>query len=173
MTPTANEARLLKGFILHYHERNIPKVKQRFTPCSVKRGLTLLEALIASIILAGMVIATASALSSTQQNGQFAEDQVQGALAANAKMEEILADDYANYLSYNGQDESPGNMLTAQGINYPGTFYRIGRRISVRQTQKKPPGLGGLVIDGLEISVTAYDLTGYDTFTVTRFVPAP
>ena len=162
---------------LHYTDPHISKsAHTSFDAILVSRtrsGLTLLEALIASIILTGMVLATASAISSTQQNGQFAEDQVQGALAAEAKLEEILADDYANYLSYNGLVESPGSMITAQGFLYPNTFYRIGRRVSVLSTQKKPPGLGGLVINGLEITVTAFDVDNYDIFTLTRFIPAP
>lgn len=137
------------------------------------RGLTLLEALIASVILTGMVLATAAALSSTQQNSQFAEDQVQGALAADAKMAEILADEYANFRSYNGLDEAPGTMKTAQGTAFPISFYRIGRRVSVVQQQLSFGGFDGYSITGLEITVTTYDPAGVTLFTESRFVPQP
>jgi len=137
------------------------------------RGLTLLEALIASVILTGMVLATAAALSSTQQNGQFAEDLVQGALAADAKMAEILADDYANFQSYNGIDEAPGTMKTAQGAAFPISFYRIGRRVSVVSKRLTFGGLGGYFIDGLQITITAYDPAGVTLFTESRFAPQP
>lgn len=136
-----------------------------------RRGLTLLEALIASVILTGMVIATSSALSSSQQHGQFAEDQVQGALAAEARLAEILADDYANYLGYDGATELAGAMVTAQAVAYPDAFYRIGRRVTARSETYSFGELGD--VTGVEITVTAFDLEGTDVFTISRFEPEP
>lgn len=136
-----------------------------------RRGLTLLEALIASVILTGMVIATSAALSSSQQHGQFAEDQVQGALAAEAKLAEILADDYANFLSYDGAAELAGEMKTAQGVAYPDAFYRIGRKVTAKSETYSFGELGD--VNGVEITVTAFDLEGTDVFTISRFEPEP
>jgi len=141
-------------------------------PGCQRRGLTLLEALIASVILAGMVVATSAALSSSQQHGQFAQNQVQGSLAAEAKLAEILADDYVNLITYNGSDEPPGTLQTSQGVGYPSTFYRVGRRVTVQSKVYSFPDIG-TDITGMEIAVTAYDVDGVDLFTVTRFVPEP
>lgn len=139
----------------------------------VNRGLTLLEALIASVILSGMVLATAAAVSSSQQHGQFAQNHAQAALAVEAKLAEILADEYANLTGYNGINEIPGAMITAQGINYPPDYYRIGRTVQVVPATITFAELGGLTLDGYEVTVAAYDIDGSDIFSITQFIPEP
>ncbi len=137
-----------------------------------RRGLTLMEALIASTILAMMVVATAAALSSTAQHGQFAEDQIKGALASEAKLAEILAAEYDDMKGYNNEDQSSGNLLTASGSAFPDTYYRIGRSVSVKRKTHTFGGLG-LSVSGLEIIITAYDPNDSEVFTITQFVPEP
>jgi Tfp pilus assembly protein PilV len=137
-----------------------------------RRGITLLETLIASVILLGMVLATSTALSSGQQQGEFSQEQVFGSLAAEAKLAEILADEYINLDNYDDEDEVPGLMTSFYGTLYPKTYYRLGRRIQVEDKTHSFTGLG-LDIDGKEVTVEIYDADGNTVLTLVRFIPEP
>lgn len=135
-------------------------------------GFTLLEALIASVILLLSVIATSMALTAGRQHSLEAQAEVQAALVADAMMSQILAEDYTTMENYDGKDEPPGSLLTAVGSAYPETYYRIGRTASVRPGSHTFSGLG-VTITGLEIKVESYDDTGRILCTLQRFVPEP
>ncbi|MBL1216866.1 MAG: hypothetical protein D8M59_05160 [Planctomycetes bacterium] len=132
----------------------------------------MIESLTASVVLLLAVVAASMALHAGRQHTLESEDQLQAALAAEAKLSQILADDYLNMKEYNGDDEPPGAMVTTNGTSYPNEAYRIGRRVTVEDHQQKFPGLG-VVIDGLQITVTAYDQDERRVCTLTRFVPKP
>lgn len=135
-------------------------------------GFTLIESLTACVVLLLAVIAASMALHAGRQHTIESEDQLQAALAAEAKLSQILADDYQNLESYNGSDEPPGAMITTNGTAYPGEAYRIGRRVQVVPKQQTFQDLG-VVIDGLQITVTAYDQDDRRICTLTRFIPEP
>lgn len=137
-----------------------------------QRGFTLLEALIASVIMALTVTAVAMALGSGRQYSVESMDQMQASLAAEALMSEILALDYANYDTYDGRDDLPGTMLTFAGNAFPDSFYRIGRRAAVAVITKSIPGFG-VDIKGKEIAVEAYDTTDRVLATLVIFVAEP
>lgn len=136
------------------------------------RGITLLETLIASVILLGMVLATSAALSSGQQHGEFAQEQVFGALAAEAKLAEILADEYTSLDGYDGSNESPGEMKSYSGSTYPSTYYRLGRLVQVEDKTHSFPEIP-LDVSGKEITVSIYDTNGNTVLALVRFVPEP
>lgn len=135
-------------------------------------GFTLLEALIAAVIMSLTITAVAMALGAGRQHAMEARDQLQGGLAAEALMAEILAADYADLPTYNGHDEEPGAMVTFDDQAYPATFYRIGRRAAVVERTIDIPGLGVKIL-GQDIAVEAYDEDGRVIITLSRFVPEP
>lgn len=136
------------------------------------RAFTLLEALIASVIMALTVTAVAMALGSGRQHAMEARDQLQAGLAAEALMAEILAAEYADLPSYDGHNEAPGTMVTFDDQPYPETFYRVGRRAAVVERTVEIPDLGVKVL-GQDIAVEAYDVDGRVILTLSRFVPEP
>lgn len=140
--------------------------------CGIARGFTLLEALVASVIMSLTVTAVAMALGGGRQHALEARDQLQAGLAAEALMDEILAADYASLIAYDGHDESPGSMVTFDDDPYPESFYRIGRRAAVVE-QLLSIGALGAKIKGMDIAVEAYDLDGRVIVTLSRFVPEP
>lgn len=146
--------------------------KTTSTPRGVRYAFTLIEALIAAVILAMAISATSMALNSGRQFSLEARDQVHASLAAEAIMAEILADSYANIPSYNGIDEAPGMMQTSLGDAYPQAAYRIGRRVTVNNVIHNFPELG-VNISGYDIIVEAYDADNRVICSLIRFVPEP
>ena len=67
-------------------------------------GFTLLEAMIALVIMALTVTALSMAIGSGRQHATEAVDQMEGALAAEAMLAEVTALDYASLDTYNGRD---------------------------------------------------------------------
>ncbi len=139
---------------------------------SRRRGFTLLEALIASVIMALTITSVAMALGSGRQYAMEARDQLQAGLAAEALMAEILAAEYADLPAYDGHDEAPGAMVTFDDQPYPESFYRIGRRAAVVERTVEILDLG-VKIRGQDIAVEAYDVDGRVILTLSRFVPEP
>ncbi|MFW5652438.1 MAG: type IV pilus modification PilV family protein [Planctomycetota bacterium] len=137
-----------------------------------RRAFTLIEALVASAVLLLTVLATSMALWSGQRQGAFSQDAVQGALAAAALMEEILAVEYAAMSSYDGQIEPVGELVTSTGRAYPATYYRIGRSVTV-ESMTHEFGELRVRIDGLQITVRTFDVAGTELSTLSRFVPEP
>lgn len=135
-------------------------------------AFTLLESLIAATILAAMVLATSMALSGGRRLSLEAQERMQGTLAAEALLAEILAVDYAAMTAYDGHDEAPGSLKTTSGDAYPAAHYRIGRRATVTPGQHEFEGLG-LIIEGLDIRVEAYDDFGNVVVALDRFIPEP
>ncbi len=136
------------------------------------RGFTLLEALVASVIMSLTVTAVAMALGGGRQHAMEAKDQLQAGLAAEALMAEILAADYADIITYDGHDEPPGGMVTFDDDPYPESYYRIGRRVVVVETTLSIGALGAK-IKGMDIAVEAYDVDDRVILTLSRFVPEP
>lgn len=135
-------------------------------------AFTLLEALVATVVMSLSVTAVAMALGSGRQHSLEAKDQLQAGLAAEALMAEILAADYAAIAGYDDHDEPPGSMVTFDDVAYPESFYRIGRRAVVVETMVMVGGLGAK-IKGMDIAVEAYDVDGRVLLTLSRFVPEP
>lgn len=135
-------------------------------------GFTLLEALIAAVIMSLTITAVAMALGAGRQHAMEARDQLQAGLAAEALMAEILAADYADLPDYHGHDEQPGSLVTFDDEPYPASFYRIGRRAVVVERTIDIPDLGVKIL-GQDVAVESYDAEGRVIVTLARFVPEP
>ncbi|MFG0329980.1 MAG: hypothetical protein ACF8PN_08790 [Phycisphaerales bacterium] len=137
-----------------------------------RTAFTLIETLIASVILLTAVMATSMALTSSHGHAQEFQDRVQAALAAEALMAQILANDYATLPSYDNHNEDPGAMTTQSGAAYPETYARVGRKAQVVEKMYEFPGLG-VKVNGREVTVASYDAEGRTIIELVRFVPEP
>ncbi len=124
------------------------------------------------MILAGTVAAVAMALGAGSQQADYGQDQVYGTLAAEAKMAEILASEYIDLDDYNGAVEQHGSMLTADNVAYPGSYFRLGRSVSVTEGTQVFEELR-LIIEGQRIIVEVFDIQGRVVCKLSRFVPEP
>ncbi len=137
-----------------------------------RTAFTLLEAMIALVIMSLTVTALSMAIGGGRQHATEAVDQLQGVMAAEALLSEVTATDYASLESYDGRDEAPGSMKTFEGVDYPESFYRVGRRVAVIELLKTIPGFD-VKVQGKEVAVEAYDLDGRTLVTLVVFVVEP
>jgi len=138
---------------------------------STPRGFTLLESLIAMVILTATVFAVASAVSASTQQSVEGQKQILAAMAADDLLAEIRAMPYAQLITYNGMDQGIGLMETLDLTPYPDTYWLIGRQVSVVETDMATGGLG-VMVRGMLVTVSAYD-ENRTLSQIQTFIPEP
>lgn len=161
------------------HDRNLCMTKWRtirtvaIPAQQVRGGFTLLEAMMATIVLFGVVMCVTSAITAGHQNALEAQNRIAGALAADELMGRIVATPYASVQgTWNGFEESVGSMNDAFGNAMTDRFARVGRRVDL-STINMAVGGSGLQVPGTRVTVEAFDTTNRVLATVTTFIPEP
>ena len=154
--------------------------------------MTIVEAVMATVILAFAVTAVAAALMAGAQQSYEAVDTRLANESAQALMEEILTlpyedpqgasapgpeagestrSAYDNVDDYHGFAESVGTLVDATGTAYPAEYAALSRSVTVTVTSLQPAGFGS-PISGLTIMVSV-QLGPRTLAQVVRFVAAP
>jgi MSHA pilin protein MshD len=158
-------------------------------PLRTAGGFTLMEALIASVILSVVVVALTQAVLAGQQQTYDALLQGRGMALAEAMMEEVLSKPYAdpegavalgpdagetsralhdNMDDFHNLNETAGNLRDAANTLYPTLFQVFTRVVSARYTTVNVPALGGAQ-NCLEVTVTVSNRGR--TWTIVRVIP--
>ena len=140
-----------------------------FVP-GARRGITLIEALIASALLLTVVTAILSALSAGHQHAREAQGLVTASLAAEQLMARVSSDEYGSLADWNGWDEAPGTMVDEASM--PAIFNLVGRRVLVTREDHAIDHLQVLV-NGYTVTVESYDTSGRILTRLVRFIPEP
>jgi len=153
------------------------------------RGITLVECLLASAILAFAVIAVSQAVVAGQMQTADALHRARAMELGEALMEEILRLPYTdpdaggevgranfdNIEDFNGFSEAAGTLSDASGTPYDAPFQKFSRSASAVPANG---GAGititgfGSALPGVTITVTVQDTAGA-TWTLTRFRAQP
>jgi len=157
-----------------------------------KRGISLIEVLIASAVLAFAVVAICQAVVAGQMQTYEALHQLRGMALAEALVEEIQAlpyddpeaapdagpdagetgrDLFDNSDDFEGFAETAGNVVDADGTSYGDAFAPFSRGVTASYGTVTVNDLSGPVT-GLTVAVTVTDDRGM-TWTATRFIPEP
>lgn len=120
------------------------------------RGFTLLEALVASVILGASVIAVVSAMSTAQKLAFEGQKRVLGAMAANDLLIELATLEYSVLKTHAPISHGVGQMESLDGTDYPASFWALGRTMTVEQT-KITDTKSGAVVQGMKVVVSAID----------------
>ncbi len=149
------------------HTRNTSRRARRSL-----RGFTLLESLMASAILLGIVTAVTSAIIAGQQNSYQAQQQISATLAADALMARLVAEEYTKLPQWHRYREEVGAMIDEFGQPMPPAFDGIGREVHVEASFQRidPPGVS---IRGRMVTVAAFDADDLMLIVLQRFVPEP
>lgn len=137
-----------------------------------RRGFTLLEALMASGILLGIVVAVTSAVTAGQQHAFEAQQRIAGTLAAEDLMGRLTTVSYAMLPTWNGYTEPVGEMVDMAGNPLPESFASVGRAVQVASSTQMFNDLG-VVINGREVRVRAFDNGNRTLAELIRFIPEP
>lgn len=157
-----------------------------------QRGVTLIETLIASAILAFAVAAISQSISAGQMQTYAALNQMRGMALVEAMMEEIQSLPYAdpegattagpdagetsralfdNSDDFHGYTEAAGACADADAAVYGGKYAAFSRSVVCTYGTVTVTEFGG-AITGLNVIVTVSDGNG-SSWTATRFIPEP
>ncbi|MGP1310295.1 MAG: type IV pilus modification PilV family protein [Phycisphaerales bacterium] len=136
-----------------------------------RRGLTLIESLIASAILLMSVLALTTAIAAGQSAAIEGQKLLLGSLAVDDLLSELWSEDYDDLSKYDGAEEAVGALATLDGEDYPDTYWMIGRRVEVEDTDIKAEAVG-VIVRGKLLRVTVFD-EDRDLVSAELFVPEP
>jgi MSHA pilin protein MshD len=159
---------------------------------SREQAVTLVEALLASAVIAFAVVAVSQAVIAGQMQTVGALHHRRALELADAMMDEILHLPYEdpggasapgpeagettraafdNADDYHGWSEAAGSLADATGTAYPTEFQDFSRAVTAAYQNITVAGLSG-PLPGLTITVTVQDTAGA-TWTTTRFIAQP
>ena len=157
-----------------------------------RRAFTLVEVLLASIILSLAVGAITQSISTGHQQSSDALHSLRGVALAEALLEEVLGKPYAdpngtsaagpesgettrqmfdNMDDFHGYTEAQGQVMRLSGTVYGPEYASFERSITATYNTVTIADLGGTV-SGLTVVVTVTDDKGR-LWTVMRFIPEP
>ena len=138
----------------------------------VRRGLTLIESLIAAVLLVTVVTAVLGALSAGHQHAMEAKRLITASLAAEQLMARVTATPYSDLTQWNDWEETPGQGTSGDEQRLPDLFELIGRRVTVTASTQQIDQLQ-ITILGSFITVESFDDDGRTLTRLVRFVPEP
>ena len=139
-------------------------------PPGTRRGITLIEALVASALLLTVVTAILSALSAGHQHAREAKGLVTASLAAEQLMAQIGSDEYGSLPGWDGWDQAPGTLVHEGEL--PAMFDLVGRRVRITPAEHAIEHLE-VLLNGYTVTVESYDSTGRILTRLVRFIPEP
>jgi len=135
------------------------------------RAFTLLEAVIASAVLAITVLAIGSSISAAQMSSFEGRKAVQGSMVASDYMAELMTLEYAEIEARSGEVTPVGELSTLDGVDYPETYWPLGRSMTA-QEELMVLGDFGVSVRGLRIEVLVFDERRV-VASVETFLPEP
>ena len=141
-------------------------------PVRRRRGLTLVESVIATAMLAVAVTAIFSALAAGQSHARIAADDLAASVAAETLMDRIVhGSSETDPLDWNGHHEPAGSMTDDTGRPLPGITSNVGRRVVATRRIRR---LGdGPRIEGRLVQIHAFDRQARDLTVLERWIPTP
>jgi hypothetical protein len=137
-----------------------------------KRGLALLEVMIAVGILAFSVAAISSAIVAGQQQSLEARFTIVASVAAESLLSKLTKEPWETIDSWNGYTEEVGSIVDQTGLPIGGDWNSIGRRVSIVESDMYIDPLQVFII-GRTVTVTSFAIDGRELATVNRFIPEP
>lgn len=134
------------------------------------RGLTLVESVIATAMLAVAITAIFSALAAGQSHARLAANDLAASVVAETLMDRIVHESgEVDPLDWSGHHEPVGSMVDDTGRPLPGTTSSVGRRVVATRVVRR---LGdGPRLEGRLVEVHAFDRNDRDLVVLRRWIP--
>ena len=139
---------------------------------TARRGLTLVESLIAAVLLVTVVTAVLGAMSAGHQHAMEAKRLITASLAAEQLMARVTATPYPELDQRDGWAEAPGDATTAELEQLPALFELIGRRVTIATGSQQLDQLQVTIL-GAVVTVESFDDAGRILTRLVRFIPEP
>ncbi len=139
---------------------------------TTRRGLALLEVMIAVGILTFSVAAISSAIVAGQMQSVEARKTIVASVAAESLLSTLSREPWETIDSWHGYIEEVGTIVDPTGIRIGGDWDAIGRMVSIVETDMFVESLQVYII-GRTVTVTAFAEDGHTLALVHRFIPEP
>ncbi len=135
------------------------------------RGLTLIESVIATAVLAVAITAVHAALAAGTMHASRSADELAATVAVEDLMARILADDLDRIAEWDDHEEPAGRLVDADGTPLAGGVARVGRRVTVERLPRRLDD--GPRIDGWHVRIEATGVAGESLGEIERWIPLP
>jgi hypothetical protein len=137
-----------------------------------RKGIALLEVMIAVGILAFAVASITSAIVAGQQQTIEARNKIIGSVAAESLLSQITQVPWESIDTWHGYTEEIGTITDPTGIPMQGDWNNIGRSVSVVSSEIQVASLEVFII-GRTVTVSSFTKDGRILSTLARFLPEP
>jgi hypothetical protein len=137
-----------------------------------RKGIALLEVMIATALLTLAVTSITSAIVAGQQQSLEARTKIVGSIAAESFLSQISQEPWESLNSWHGYIEEIGTIVDPTGIPLDGDWESIGRSVSVIDSEILIESLEVYIL-GRTVTVTSFTNGGRIITTVDRFIPEP
>ena len=135
------------------------------------RGLTLIESVIATAILAVAITAVFSAVAAGRAHADLAAEDLASTVAAEDLLARVLQSDPEALIDWNGHFESPSKLVDRQGSLLGSAVQRVGRRVRVEATSQSL--LDGDPVPGWLVTIEMTDAHDRPIHAISRWIPTP
>jgi hypothetical protein len=139
---------------------------------TVRRGIALLEVMIAVGILTFAVASITSAIVAGQQQAMEAREKIVGSVAAESLLSQITQVPWETIDSWHGYVEDIGTITDPTGAPLLGDWNEIGRKVTVIADEVQVAPLEVFIV-GRTVTVSSFTQDGRVLATIDRFVPEP
>ena len=140
-------------------------------PEAAPRGLTLVESIVASAILAVAITAVFSAVASGRAHAEVAADELAATVAAEDLLGRVLGSDFDRIDDWDGHEEAAGELVDANGARLAPAMQRVGRRVRIERSEQTV--FHSVGISGRSIVVEIFDRDDRTTGSISRWIPDP
>ncbi len=137
-----------------------------------RKGIALLEVMIAVGILTFAVASITSAIVAGQQQTAEARTKIVGSVAAESLLSQIIQEPWESINTWHDYVEEVGTITDPTGISIKGDWSYIGRSVSVVASEIQVDPLKVFIV-GRTITVSSFNKAGRILATIERFVPEP
>jgi Tfp pilus assembly protein PilV len=139
---------------------------------SPRKGLALLEVMIAVGLLSFAVASISTAIVAGQHQSLDARKAIVASVAAESLLSQLSQEPWETIDSWHGYTEEIGTIVDPTGMPLGGDWDAIGRRVSIAETDMYVDSLQIYVI-GRTVTVTAFTKDTNELTSVNRFIPEP
>ncbi len=152
--------------------RNSQSTRNQLQGNRVRRGIALLEVMIAVGILTFVVASITSAIVAGQQQSMEARNKIVGSVAAESLLSQVTQESWELIDAWHGYVEEVGTITDPTGAPIRGEWERIGRKVTVIEAEVQVTPLEVFIV-GRTVTVSSFTKDGRILSTIERFVPEP
>ena len=137
-----------------------------------RKGIALLEVMIAVGLLTLAVSSITQAIVAAQQQNLEVRERIVASIAAESLLSQIGESNWENLDTWHGFKEEIGSLTDPTGLSLEGDWKQVGRKVTIIQTEIFVDALQ-IYITGKTINVIAFTKSDRELANLKRFIAEP